>query len=544
MTLIGTSVLSLNSLAQTNRDTTISTQRVNIYQEYTPEVVLPKKPILKPSDIYTETPQPSKLEYKVPQQSIRYSYGSVGIKPLALQPLEGKTNYQNYAAFGLGNLTTIFGDVGLTYHIPGTHDAYIHGYHFSQKGGSIPDRSSAFTEISGGGKYFWNTYAINVDASVTRRAQTAYGYDHDVFTLDKKDIRHNYFNINFDVGIDNIALTENKISFQPHVNANFLNGFNDASEMILKIDAPLSYTINENMNVGLSIKTEMDFYNHSWINLNESRKTNSYFMIVPKFIYTKDKLYVHAALQPTFSTGNNMKFLPDIQARMTFGAPSAISINAGIKGDVEMYSFKNLSEKNPFVYNPQNSNAIHNQFFAGVEYSMMSNLKLELNAIYHTFSNYATFRNDYVNDSTGRYFLIHYIPNTKVFELNAGAHVLIANKFDLGAKVGFYNYNEKVGFAYNEPTMHLKSYMKVRPIPELMVSAQLDVMAGINYLDEFGMRKSQKNIFNLGGSAQYDINERFVAFLNVDNIFNVKYQRWNQYNVYGFNIFAGAKFKF
>lgn len=533
---------SYNVFAQP--DSIINNQRVNIYQDYVPEVKIPTKPALTPSEVNITDDHNPDLQYNVPQQTIRYSYGSVGIKPLALKPLERETNYQNYAAIGLGNLTTFMLDAGLTYYMKGAYDAYLHGYHFSQKKGDIHDRLSSFTQVSGGGKYYLNKYVINADASVSRRAQTAYGYDHDAFVLDKKDIKHNLFNINFKAGIDNIALPVKSLTFQPDVELNVLNGYNDASELILKINAPFSYSIDENIQVGVAAKSEMDFYNHSFFNTDSSMKMNAYLMLVPSIKYSFDKFMAYAALKPTFLTNDNVRILPDIQIRYVVGEPSKVSLSAGIKGDVEMYSFKNLSDKNPFVFNPVNANAIHHQFFGGVEYSMLSNLKLELTGIYHRFSKYATYQNNYQIDPTGRYFKINYLDNVNLFELNAGAHILIANKFDLGAVLALYNFKNNVGVAFHEPNVHLKSYMKVKPMKHLMVGAQLDVLTGIKYLDENGMRNSMSNIFNLSASAQYDIKERFAVFVNLDNILNSKYQRWNQYNVYGFNIFAGFKYKF
>jgi len=537
-------LLSSPALTHAAPDSTISTQRVNIYQDYTPEVKIAPKPQLTPSDLNIQNVQQPNFNYTVPQQSIRYTYGSVGIKPLALKHLSSPVSYQNYVAAGLGNLTTILADAGLTYYKEGAYDAYVHGYHFSQAKGDIYDRQSSFTEISGGGKYYLNQYVINADAAITRRAQTAYGYDHERFILDKKDIRHNLFNIGFNAGVDNIQLPYNQLTFQPQLGLNVLNGYNDANEMIIKLKAPVSYKFDSNIRLGVEVASEIDFYNHSWMDNDESHKTNGFLSIEPSATYTQERLYAKVGLKPTFSTDNNFKILPDVQVRYSLGTPANFSLSAGIKGDVEMYSFKNLSDKNPFVYNPVNSNAIHHQFYAGAEYAMLSNLKLEASAKYHTFNRYATFQNNFEADPTGRYFKINYIENTKVFEFNGGAHVLIANKFDLGANIAFYNFKNTVGIAYHEPNLHLKSYMKVRPIPQLLVGAQLDVMTGIKYLDENGMRGSLPEIFNLSGSAQYDIKDRYAVFVNLDNILNSKYQRWNQYNVYGFNIFAGFKFKF
>jgi len=44
--------------------------------------------------------------------------------------------------------------------------------------------------------------------------------------------------------------------------------------------------------------------------------------------------------------------------------------------------------------------------------------------------------------------------------------------------------------------------------------------------------------------AAYKINKQFSAWLDANNVFNDKYQRWHGYPVYGFNVMAGILIRF
>ena len=57
------------------------------------------------------------------------------------------------------------------------------------------------------------------------------------------------------------------------------------------------------------------------------------------------------------------------------------------------------------------------------------------------------------------------------------------------------------------------------------------------------VRKLNTNL-DLGTGAEYLIIPRLTAFLNANNILNNRYERWNNYQAYGFNIFGGARLKF
>jgi outer membrane receptor protein involved in Fe transport len=48
--------------------------------------------------------------------------------------------------------------------------------------------------------------------------------------------------------------------------------------------------------------------------------------------------------------------------------------------------------------------------------------------------------------------------------------------------------------------------------------------------------------FNIGG--EFDIGQNWRIWLQMNNLFNNTYQRWNQYPVFGFNVMAGVVYSF
>jgi outer membrane receptor protein involved in Fe transport len=53
-----------------------------------------------------------------------------------------------------------------------------------------------------------------------------------------------------------------------------------------------------------------------------------------------------------------------------------------------------------------------------------------------------------------------------------------------------------------------------------------------------------KDAADLSLSVDYKLNKKWALWVDLNNIANVRYQRWNKYESFGFNFLAGIKFNF
>lgn len=528
------------SIAQRNSDTSLSDQKINIYREYVPEVYLPTKPSLSPSDIHLETTDKPNLNYDVPPQTLQYNYGAISLRPLSLQPAPEESTYQNYAAIGLGNYSTILADLGLTYHEDGKYDATIHAYHFSQKGGKIKDRQSSSTKVSVAGKYFLQKYVLQGNVQYHRRGLTYYGYNHYDYAFEKNDILQAYNTIEANLGLEQFSVTEHQLAVQPQVNLYTHTAKMGGTEMGIGANVPISYNISERFTATVGLQGLATTFEHD----DTFKRSNSFFQLNPSLQYSTDKLWLQVGISPVKGTNSDWTILPNIKARYAIGELSRAAVSAGWDGEVVMYTFKNLTERNPFTYIPNTGNAYRKRIYAGLELAPLSNLKIEGKVSYNRFNRYANFYNDYSIHTAGNFFSNRYLQDLEVFQTYIAAHVLISNQFDLGAHMIFNNFSKNDKYILHEPKMELGAYMKVKPIPQLSFGANLALLSGIKYMNAMNERASINAAFDLGLNAQYEFLDRYAVSINLDNIMDSKYQRWNQYPVYGFNIFGGLKVKF
>lgn len=531
----------LAAIAQKKSDSTFSTKKLDFYQDYTPEVKLAPKPKLTPSEPNINADIKQSFQYEVPERALHYNYNAINIKPLALKPIIEPKSFQNYAALAFGNKRTVYADLGLTYHEDGQYDVHLHAHHFSQKGGAIDNRQSSVTDVRIGGKYFLSQYIINGGMDFNRTGFTYYGYNHDDYpTFVKDDLLQAYNTLSLNASLDKFNVHERGIGFQPAIKAYFMGIKTGGMENGFSWDAPLTYQLEDGLELGFGIDGML-----TGTRINNSTFGNSYIGFNPKLSYTTDKLYATLGVSPVATKGNGWSWLPKINFRYALGTPTRAAVSAGWDGEVLMYTYKNLSDKNPFVFNPNMDNAIHRRIYGGLELALISNFKIEIKATYHTFSKYASFYNDYAVHTAGNKFNVNYVNDASLFELYAGAHILLANKFDLGANFTFNTFSETMmENILQEPRFNMNAYMKVKPVQALTVGANLQMLSGINYRNIHNDINTIPVAFNLGLSGQYDFLKRYSVFINLDNLLDSKYQRWNQYQVYGFNIFGGLKVKF
>jgi outer membrane receptor protein involved in Fe transport len=92
--------------------------------------------------------------------------------------------------------------------------------------------------------------------------------------------------------------------------------------------------------------------------------------------------------------------------------------------------------------------------------------------------------------------------------------------------------------------LRLGGSIEARPVKKLFVNATIDFWDGIYAREVDGAALKLPAFLDIGLSGEYKIIPRLSVFLQLSNILNNKYQRWNQYDSYGFNIIGGLRFMF
>lgn len=538
--LIACNLIVFSATAQTNkRDSIIPNQTIEIEQIYKPEIAKPVKPVITPS-IPKIAPAKPKFDYVVPQQTLSYSYHSVPIRPLALGKQEFIYPFENYIKAGMGNLSSIYFDAGVGSIHDENYNTSFHFAHLSQNKVNT-QKGNSNTTIDASGEYKFTKHTLYGAVDFFHKRYKYYGFNEDLYQYSNKSIRQAFTGGAISLGLVNTSANELNISYKPEINFGMYGDRFDAREQYVEINLPATYSFDENYSASLGLKTNITALKRGVSNVN-----NNYFQINPAFNYHSDQLQVKLALSPTLGKGNSWYFLPDIALRSTL-FNNGFALVAGWKGDLIQNTYQELSSKNPFIDNLFPSLQTKSDYvFGGFETKFGEHLSFGATVNWKQWKNLALFVNDYTLNPDGKKFATVYDQKVQSLGLDAYFRYQISQVFGLHLESSWNSFYKTTTFAkaWHEPQVKFKAAFETRPIKNLSVTASLDYWDRIFALQANGTAEKLPAFLDLGVQAEYQIIPRFSVFLQLNNILNNKYEIWQQYEHYGFNVLGGFRFKF
>ncbi len=538
--LVGLSLSAVSVKAQQKRpDTTIAGQTIEIIQSYKPEIAKPVKPIIVPTLPNIDTSKP-RFQYEVPQQTLSYTYNSVPIRPLALGRQEAVMPFQNYIKAGLGNLSSIYVDAGVGSIKAETYETALHFSHLSQKG-SIKNQQSSRTNFDASGKYYSSGHTWSAALQVLRNANTFYGYDHDAFDYAKNTIKQVFTGGNLHLGAENTEANRWNVWYKPTLDFGMYSDKFNAKERTFAFNVPASIAIDSMLSFSLGIKGNFTQFKN-----DSSDIGNNYIQVNPALDVHFQATDIHLGFSPTWGKGSKFYLLPDLSLNSRL-LDNRLVLVAGWKGSLVQNTYQQLSTKNPFMLNIYDVKQTKtDQVYGGFESALGQHVSFGGTLSWRQWKNLALFVNDYDLSADGKRFKVVYDDKVQALSLDAFIRYQVGNVFGLSASGTWYNFYKTATLdkAFHEPMLRLGGNMYLHPLEKLYINVNGDFWDGMYALERNGESKKLPAFFDLSANAEYSIIPHLSIFLQLNNILGTQYQRWNQYQTYGFNIIGGLRFKF
>jgi len=275
---------------------------------------------------------------------------------------------------------------------------------------------------------------------------------------------------------------------------------------------------------------------------NPIKINNNLFYIDPTIQFKTPNFKLNVGIQPTW---DNQKFsmLPNITAEARV-KETGLNAELGWVGYFQKNSYRTLADFNPWIKKPTSLlNTRISEQYIGFKGSTGNHITYQARLSLMQLYNQALFVNNYLD---GRSFNILFDPKIQALRIHGELGYHIQEKFSF---IGAFNLNEYTSLttydkAYGLIPMELTGTLKWKLTKDLQLKADAFVRDGSSYQNKLLQSQKLDPAADLNLGAEFSVMPKLNLWIQMNNLLNNKYQRWNQYEVLGFNVLGGVVYSF
>ncbi len=536
--LIANCLLPIVTFAQID---TAKKQTIDITSSYKPVLRNAVKINFSASHLNADTIKP-KMNYTVPSQNLFYAYQPISIRPLALQQ---DTNLylgiRNYIKLGYGNYSTPYVNAGFSFGDGKKMLVNLYANYISSKG-KIANQEYTQLQIKANAIFFTPRNEVYVGAQLSQNNNYLYGYNHSLYTFKKDSVRQQFQDLVLTGGVRNTTSGEYGISYNPNITViNFTNK-NKVNESTVIANAPITKTFGDAFMLKIDAKADITSYTTK--NLASNIKfSNNVFQIAPSIAISSPRFSINAGIVPTWNNGVFV-WLPNVFAEAQVKEKTFL-IQAGWIGRYTKNTYRNLTALNPFLTTiPFQKNTKEIEYYGGIKATVGKHFSFNLKGGIVSFNDMPLFINDTATDNKA--FNISNEKSVQSLRIHGDLSFINQDKFTLTAGLTFNGYTllQSNAKAWNTVPMEITSSLRWWAFKQVLLKADLYAFSGGNYLTKGNKAQSFSGGTDISAGAEFKVNNRFSAWIDINNIANQKYQRWHAYEVYGLNVLGGIRVSF
>ncbi len=484
----------------------------------------------------------SALQYNIPIQTLFLTYQPLALKPLALQIDSGAAwKYSNYIKAGVGNVHIPFLQAGFTLGDTGNAVLNVFANHYSSKGG-LPFQKNNQTGVAvAGALKTANSHEWNGRVGFISDDYFFYGFQPEALKFTKDELRQRFQTFEGKISLRNTAPTRFGLYYNPSFRTSVFSGKNEfrrATETNTILNLPVSKTFGKSFGFNAGFTADLTSYRLA----GKSNVQNNLFYFSPAFLLKTPNLYLHAGLIPSWDN-KIFAMLPNFQADVTTN-DKRFTLQLGWLGYYNKGSYQRFASINPWIIQPDLLlNTRVQERFVGFKGSVLNHFTYNAKLAFIKYTNMPLFVNDSID---GKTFLTLYSPALDALQLHGEIGYLQGETFSAMAALTINKFSRIKGQqrAWGLIPIELKSSLRWQFLKDLWLKGDLFAWDGAAYRARDKAPQKGEDGFDVSAGVEFRINRQFNLWLQMNNILNNRYERWNQYEVYGFNLLGGVVFSF
>lgn len=514
---------------------------IEITSTFKPELIEPAKINFNASPFQADTTPPS-LQYDIPAGNLLFAYQPAELKPLSLQTDSlADWGYSNYIKAGIGNVHQPFLKAGFSFGDGERTFVNVFADHYTSKGDLEFQKNSlskvgATLTYKSPGNLEWNA-----GVGFSSDDYFLYGFRPDTLMFTKDQLRQRFQTIEGRVSMRNIIPTDFGLSYNPSARVSVFSDNHDprGSEANTVVNVPVQKNFGRTTAFNLGLTADLTNYRNDA--LPKKTVNNNIYMISPTVLLKSPNLFLQAGIIPSWDM-STFHMLPNVMADITTD-DQRFTLQLGWIGYYNKGSYQRFASINPWLARPDSLlNTRVQEGYIGFKGSQGNHFSYSAKVGYQQHRNMPLFVNDAID---GKTFGILYEGKLNMFQTHAEAEYRVGEKFT--AK-GVFNWNifkvEQQERAWGLIPIELNATLRWQLLNDLFLRTELWAWDGPRYRGKNGEDRKGETAFDLNAGAEFRINRNFSVWLQMNNIMNNRYERWNQYEVFGFNILGGIVYSF
>jgi hypothetical protein len=483
------------------------------------------------------------LTYNIPSQNLFFSYQPVSIKPLELSIGNG-FHWENdqYIKAGYGNYSTPYVEAALAFGDANKSIINVRGNYTSSKGDIVYQE---FTKAGVEGLGIFNSASHEITSKIFYNNSTQYRYAPNILfpNISKENLQQQFNTVGFELGLQNKIPTEYGITYHPQLKLNSFFDGRSGSELNFIIKAPINKALGKIYALDLKLTADIT----SLHTASNATITNNLFYIDPSVQFNTPNFKLNAGIRPSW---DNQAFamLPNITIEAKIKDENFI-LQAGWIGYFTKNNYQSLAAFNPYIQQPNSLlNTKIAEQYAGFKGSAGKHFTYNARLSLLKINDQPLFVTDYAATTAQntQSFFVLYEPQLQALRLHGEIGYTIQEKLTFASAVNYTQYTHQQLFDKPWGLLPLEVTGSVRYgiTKDLQLKSDIFFWDGTQYRNQSLQTQKLDAAMDLNAGAEFKVLAKLNLWIQFNNLLNSKYQRWNQYQVLGFNVLGGVVYSF
>lgn len=483
------------------------------------------------------------LTYNIPSQNLFFSYQPVSIKPLELS-IDTAFHWENdqYIKAGFGNYSTPYLETALAFGDGKKSIINLRGNYTSSKG-NIPFQE--FTKAGVEGLGIFNSVNNELTSRIYFNNSTQYRYpSSSIFpNVSKEDLQQQFNQLGFELGLQNKIPTDFGITYHPQIKLNSFFDNRSGSELNFILKAPINKAIGKIFALDLKFTADVTALHTSAV----SSINNNLFYIDPSVQFNTPNFKLNAGIRPSWDN-SIFSMLPNVTIEAKLKDEHLV-FQAGWIGYYNKNTYQSLAAFNPYIQQPTSLlNTKIMEQYAGFKGGAGKHVTFNARLSFLKINNQALFVNDpaAVTVKNTQSFIVLYEPQLQAIRLHGEIGYTLQEKLTFSSAVNYTQYTSQQ--LYDKPwgilPLEVSGSVRYKVMKGLQLKSDIFFWDGAQYRNQSLQSQKLAAAMDLNAGAEFSVLPHLNIWVQFNNLLNSKYQRWDQYEVLGFNVLGGVVYSF